>query len=180
MNILWNRSTRKDQKSFELKLKTACSERGVNLKDVGCGTSQILPIIVQSQMTQKESLIIIEQPEVHLHPKTQAELADFFSNIATDKNRFLIETHSDYLIERFRYHIANGDIQPEDLFIYYIEQDATSKSSKVTRIEINSKGQYLNMPQDYIANFRLKEMKNITSTILKNLTEKERKPAKRE
>ena len=73
----------KKQKNFEVKIKTKITDRGVNLTDVGCGTTQILPIIVQSLIAQKESLTLIEQPEIHLHPKVQAELANLFINVAT-------------------------------------------------------------------------------------------------
>ena len=162
-----------NQKVFEFKVKTQCSERGVNFKDVGCGISQILPIIVQSLMINDESLIVLEQPEVHLHPRTQAELADFFVENASINNRFLIETHSDYLIERIRYHVAKGDLKSNDVLIYYIEPDPATKSSRPIEVEINSMGQYRNLPKGYITNFRLKETKNMTNILLKNLSEKE-------
>jgi predicted ATPase len=167
------------QRSFEFKIKTACSDRGVNFKDVGCGTSQILPVIIQSLMAKEESLVMLEQPEVHLHPKTQAELADFFVNIASRNNRFLIETHSDYFIERLRYHVATGAFRSEDVLIYYIESDPIKKCSIPIKIEINSKGQYNDLPQGYITNFRLGETKRMTGVLLKNLNE-ENKPEKKQ
>jgi Uncharacterized conserved protein len=161
------------QRSFEFKLKTVNSKRGVNFKDVGCGTSQVLPIVVQSLMAKDESLVILEQPEVHLHPKTQAELADFFVEIASQNKRFLLETHSDYLIERLRFHVAKGHLRPEDLFIYYVDYNPQTISSEVIRVEINSHGQYVNLPKGYVTNFRVRETKNMTEAMLKNLNEKE-------
>lgn len=167
------------QGSFELKIKTRNSKLGVNYRDVGCGTSQILPIIVQSLMAKDESLVILEQPEAHLHPKAQAELADFFIKTASENKRFLIETHSDYLIERLRYYVANKQLRPEDLFIYYVGQNPTSASAEVSRIQISSDGQYLNLPDDYITKFRFIEMQNITKKTLQNLKEKENKYMKK-
>jgi predicted ATPase len=167
------------QGSFELKIKTRNSKLGVNYRDVGCGTSQILPIIVQSLMDKNESLVILEQPEAHLHPKAQAELADFFIKTASENKRFLIETHSDYLIERLRYYVANKQLRPEDLFIYYVGQNPTSASAEVSRIQISSDGQYLNLPDDYITKFRFIEMQNITKKTLQNLKEKENKYMKK-
>ena len=140
-----------------------------DVADIGCGTSQILPIVVQSLMPSKESLIIIEQPEVHLHPKVQADLADFFVNFASKDKKFLLETHSDYFIERIRYNIMNDAIKPEEVAIYYIEQNEFEKCSTIETININSKGQYSNLPEDYITNFRLKETKKMTKKLLESL-----------
>lgn len=158
------------QRSFEFKLKTKGAERGVNFKDVGCGICQILPVIVQSLMTKDESLVILEQPEVHLHPKTQADLADFFVEVASKNNRFLIETHSDFLIERLRYRVATEDLRFEDLAVYYIDHDNTTNSAKVTKIIINKQGQYQNIPPGYLTNFRMIETSNMTRKLLENLS----------
>ena len=157
------------EKNFQFLLKTKITDQGVNFADIGCGTSQILPIVVQSLMPSKESLIIIEQPEVHLHPKVQADLADFFVNFASKDKKFLLETHSDYFIERIRYNIMNDAIKPEEVAIYYIEQNEFEKCSTIETININSKGQYSNLPEDYITNFRLKETKKMTKKLLESL-----------
>jgi predicted ATPase len=165
---------RKDkQRNFEFKLKSHFAERGINFKDMGCGTSQLLPIIVQSLMNKDESLVILEQPEVHLHPKTQAELADFFTDIASNDHRFLIETHSDYFIERLRYHIATGKFRSKDVILYYVDYDLAKKCSVALQFKINSEGQYVNLPDGYMLNFRLEETRNMTNVLLKNLSEKE-------
>ena len=162
-------SSSNGEKNFRFIVKTKIADNGVNFADVGCGTSQILPIIVQSLMPHEESLIIIEQPEVHLHPKVQADLADFFIKAASKKKKFLLETHSDYFIERIRYNIMTGDIRTEDVAIYYIEQNEAEKCSTITTININSNGQYSNLPDDYITNFRLKETRKITKKLLETL-----------
>ena len=91
-------------------------------------------------------------------------------NIASKNHRFLIETHSDYFIERVRYHVAKGDIQSENVIIYYIEPNQDTKNSEPVEIELNSKGQYHNLPNGYITNFRIKETKNMTDVMLKNLS----------
>ena len=162
-------SSSNGEKNFGFIVKTKIADKGVNFADVGCGTSQILPIIVQSLMPHEESLIIIEQPEVHLHPKVQADLADFFIKAASKNKKFLLETHSDYFIERIRYNIMTGDIHTEDVAIYYIEQNEAEKCSTITTININSNGQYSNLPDDYITNFRLKETRKITKKLLETL-----------
>ena len=184
-----------NKKSFELKLLTDNTISPVNFADVGCGTSQILPIIVQLLIPRINSMLIFEQPETHLHPKVQAELASLLVDLLKgkigflpekpidpdglsasklkNKTKYLIETHSDYFIERIRYHIAKGDISTDDVFIYYIEPDEVKRGSKPIKIQINSKGQYYNIPQGYSTNFRMKETKNMTDILLKNLSENE-------
>lgn len=159
----------KAEKNIQFLVKTKITDKGVNFADIGCGTSQILPIIVQSLITKNDSIIIIEQPEVHLHPKVQADLADFFVNVSSKNKKFILETHSDYFIERIRYNIMNGDIKTENVAIYYIEQNEDEKCSTIETININSKGQYSNLPEDYITNFRLKEIQKMTKKLLENL-----------
>ena len=158
-----------NEKNFEFRIKTKITNDEVNFADIGFGTSQILPIIVQSSMSNKESLVIIEQPELHLHPRVQASLADFFVKLATKKQKFLLETHSDYLLERLRYNIIEKNILTEDVAIYYIEQSEAEKCSTITKININSNGQYSNLPEHYITNFKFEETRMITRKILENL-----------
>ena len=77
------------------------NERGVTIsvRDVGFGVSQVLPVIVQSTLS-KGNVILIEQPELHLHPRLQAELGSLFARCIEEPqhNQFIIETHSEHLI----------------------------------------------------------------------------------
>lgn len=158
------------QKSFEFKLSTDIAKDGVNFRDVGCGTSQILPLLVQALYSQGESMIIIEQPEVHLHPKVQADFASLLVDIIKSKKiKFLIETHSEYLIERIRTCIMKDPKLANDVVIYYVEQKETKKQSEITKIEINSNGQYSPLPDGYLINFRLKEIDTQMDLMLDNL-----------
>lgn len=92
-----------------------------SLLDVGYGVSQCLPILVDV-ITSTETQFILQQPEVHLHPKAQAELASFFiQSKESSNNRFLIETHSDYIIDRVRINVRQGLIPAEDVSIIYFE-----------------------------------------------------------
>ena len=109
---------------FQLKFKV----RGpnANIIDVGYGVSQILPILVHVLGTppglQKATYFLLQQPEVHLHPRAQAELSSLFTTLATQENRsFIIETHSDYMIDRARIEIRKGNISPESVSLIYFE-----------------------------------------------------------
>jgi predicted ATPase len=135
---------------FALRL---CDNTGVNvgLTDVGFGLSQVLPVIVQS-VASKNKIILIEQPEYHLHPKLQAELGDMFIEAALggQRNTFLIETHSEHLILRILRRIretAEGTlpegvtpIKPEHVSVVYIQPG--DQGSRVISIPINDEGEF--------------------------------------
>lgn len=72
----------------------------VNIADVGFGISQVFPIVLEGLRMEQDSLLILEQPEIHLHPKLQMQIADFIIAAASAKKNFLIETHSDHFINR--------------------------------------------------------------------------------
>ncbi|MCT4560550.1 MAG: AAA family ATPase [Crocinitomicaceae bacterium] len=121
----------------------------LDITDVGFGLSQILPIIVQGFLSEENSLTIIEQPEIHLHPKMQAELADLFIDMVRKKNEFddgkllLIETHSEYLLKRLRRRIAEGIISSDDVGIYFLHpKDKDNKSNRIEKIEISETGAF--------------------------------------
>ena len=97
-----------------------------NINDVGYGVSQILPILVRilsPNISRHEmSFSLLQQPEVHLHPKAQAEFSSLLVKLANKGNQsFIIETHSDYMIDRARIDIIRGNIRPEDVSLIYFE-----------------------------------------------------------
>jgi hypothetical protein len=89
-----------------LQVQTEGSNRFHDLTNVGVGVSQVLPIIVMALLAESPTILIFEQPELHLHPKVQARLADFFLSVALIGKQCLLETHSEYLIDRFRRRVA--------------------------------------------------------------------------
>jgi predicted ATPase len=97
----------KKEGTTQLQVKIAGS--GINLVDVGYGVSQVLPIIVDAIREPPRSTFLLQQPEVHLHPRAQAELGSFLGALAKQQQkRFIIETHSDYMIDRIRMDIRDG------------------------------------------------------------------------
>ncbi len=115
---------------FQLKFKV----RGPNsnIIDVGYGVSQILPILVNifDHLVSRHRIYrrrripfsLLQQPEVHLHPRAQAELSSLLATAASQgRQSFIIETHSDYMIDRARIEIRKGNIRPEDVSLIYIE-----------------------------------------------------------
>jgi hypothetical protein len=94
-----------------------------NLADVGFGVSQVLPIIAEIVTAPRNSLVLIEQPELHLHPETQGELASVMIRLAQrTSTSLLIESHSENILLRIRRAVATGDIDPRDVSIFVTDQ----------------------------------------------------------
>lgn len=138
---------------FEILIKKG--EKSFKISSVGYGVSQILPILVDLLVFDKE-IIMIQQPEVHLHPKAQAAFGDFLYQITLNnkKRRFIIETHSDYLIDRFRYacNKAEDKISSEILFT---KNDGFNNA--IQTIPINLDGKYADVDMADYRDFFLTE-----------------------
>ena len=112
---------------FQLQVKVR-SGPNANIMDVGYGVSQSLPILVDvlagAESDRRKNggrVFLLQQPEVHLHPRGQAELASLFIEASRSGSRFLIETHSDYIVDRVRISVRNGSLQSDDVSILYFE-----------------------------------------------------------
>jgi len=97
----------------------------VNIRHVGFGISQILPIVVQGLLTPKNGTFIIEQPEIHLHPKVQSLIYDFLYSLTLNKRSIIVETHSSHLITRMRRRIAedSSDLMDDQISLTFIEDN---------------------------------------------------------
>lgn len=112
-----------------------------DLYHVGFGTKQLLPIIIESVNSPKGSTLILEEPETHIHPRAQANLSDLFVDTALkDDKRFIIETHSIFLVTELQILIAEGIIKNTDVAIYYFDQD--ENGSKAREMELTENGQF--------------------------------------
>lgn len=110
------------------------------LSDMGFGVSQVAPVVCELAL-RKRRLILVEQPEVHLHPKAQTELGDLLiDSIIENKNQILVETHSANLIERLRRRIREGKISYNDVNIIYLK--SSKKGSKVISIGFEENGNF--------------------------------------
>ncbi len=130
---------------FQLRIKV----RGpsTNLMDVGYGVSQVLPILVRI-FTEQHATFLLQQPEVHLHPRGQVELASLLVDInRTHGNSFVIETHSDYMIDRIRIEILNGNIKPDDVSLIYLEP--FGNRVKTHNISFDAQANMMNVPEGY-------------------------------
>ena len=146
---------------FQLKFKIR-NAQPTNLIDVGYGVSQILPILVRIMRADEHSVpnlnntFLMQQPEVHLHPKAQAALTSLLAKLTKQKNNtFIIETHSDYMIDRARIEIRQGNIKPEDVSLIYLE--AQGKDVEVYNLRFDKQANFKNDPPKSYRDFFLEE-----------------------
>jgi hypothetical protein len=132
-------------------------EVDVGLSDVGFGISQILPFIVQC-LAAHHQVISIEQPEVHIHPKLQADLGDLLAESIRDpyENQFLIETHSEHLILRLQKLVRHGKLKPEDLSVIFVSRD--ENGSVAQRLRVDEDGDFIDDWPDGFFPERLREL----------------------
>lgn len=119
----------------------------VNLSSVGFGVSQIAPVIVQGFLSRPNSAMVIEQPEIHLHPSAQADLGDLFIQFLEDKKQMFIETHSQHLLYRLLRRIAEGVLPPSELRVYVVSR--TSKGSHIEKLNLDDRGRITNWPMGF-------------------------------
>mgnify|MGYP000177610174 CR=1 FL=1 len=124
-------------KDYPFELRVKYGRLSMNLTNVGYGVSQVLPLIVEL-LISKNQTFAIEQPEVHLHPRAQAAFGSFIHDIVTkNKNRLIIETHSDFLINRFRYMVSKSHKRINAQILYFIRN---GQGTHVYELPINNKG----------------------------------------
>jgi hypothetical protein len=126
----------------------------VLITDVGFGISQVLPVLVQSYYAPRNSTILLEQPELHLHPSVQKGLADFFITAAFAREdgvprstQFLIESHSEHFLRRLQRRIAEEKLRPEDVALYFCE--TTASGSAIRELEVDLFGDIRDWPKDF-------------------------------
>jgi predicted ATPase len=134
----------------ELKVGLPNSDSLHDLTHVGVGVSQVLPILVMCLLADTDSTMVFEQPELHLHPKVQTLLGDFFLSMALCNKQCIVETHSEYFIDRLRFRIAAAAPENElnsQTKIYFVEKP--SQSSSFREVVINEYGAISDWPEGF-------------------------------
>ena len=144
-------------KQYEIVVEATGTGVKTNLPDVGFGVSQVLPVIVESFYAEPDSTIVIEQPELHLHPRVQAFLADLFVEAIhareSGKDRriqFLIESHSEHFIYRLQRLIAEGAVEPNEVALYFCRSGL--EGSLIEPLQLDGDGDIVNWPENFFGN----------------------------
>ena len=149
------------QRHFEIRVVNYHSGESENLADVSYGCSQVLPILVAGLRAPEGGTLIIEQPEIHLHPKAQAELGSFLYDLSKRELQLFIETHSEHLLLRLQSHIAKGEIRAEDVSVYYVYGDTKEERKKAVYLPIGKDGIFVEeWPEGFFPE-RLREAKRL-------------------
>lgn len=134
---------------FEVKVRKSPNSAEVLLTDIGFGVSQILPVLVLCFYVPERSRIILEQPEIHLHPSVQAGLADVFIDAWEQREvQILFESHSEHLLLRLQRRIAEGKIDKDDVGLFFCSTDENGVSC-LSQLEIDQYGNISNWPKDF-------------------------------
>lgn len=133
---------------WQAKVVTRAGSSEVLLTDVGFGVSQVLPVVTLLLYVPEGSTVILEQPEIHLHPLAQAGLADVIIHAATHRKvQVILESHSEHLLLRLQRRIAEAALQADDIRLYFC--DGAGGRSTLTTLQLDLLGQILNWPQHF-------------------------------
>jgi hypothetical protein len=142
------------RKEYEVLVRTRSGLPEVRLTDVGFGVSQVLPVIVESLYVPPKSIVIFEQPEIHLHPRVQADLADMFIDAIHAREdgvsrevQFIIESHSEHFLRRLQRRLAEEKLKPEEAALYFV--DTVGESAQIRELDIDMFGNIRNGPVDF-------------------------------
>jgi predicted ATPase len=133
---------------FEVLVKPINSNGLSALNDVGSGISAFMPIIVADLQLSDDSTLFVAEPEIHLHPSIQSKFGDYIIDKinTTDKN-YVIETHSEYFLNKIRLAIVKGELKKEDVKVYFLEN--TGEDTEVYDIDFRKNGGIRNAPQSF-------------------------------
>ena len=119
-----------------------------NLRDVGIGVSQVLPVLVLAYFAPSGSTIILEEPEIHLHPLAQSVLAELFVEVSRQRKvQFIVETHSEHLFRRLQTLVAREKVANDAVAMYFVERKG--KSAHLRELLLDKYGRVGDWPKDF-------------------------------
>lgn len=138
----------KDSNLYKVQVKRDAKSAPVLITDVGFGVSQFLPVLVLLYYVPENSIVLLEQPEIHLHPAVQSGLADVIINAVETRNiQVIVESHSEHLLRRLQRRTAENKITNTDISLYFSETQ--QGKSKITQLQLNLFGEIENWPNDF-------------------------------
>ncbi|SEL03003.1 AAA ATPase domain-containing protein [Stigmatella aurantiaca] len=139
---------------YRIMVRTPGNHRQVNLADVGFGVSQVLPVLVQLLCAEPDTSLIFEQPEIHLHPKVQSELADLFIETLRMRQKgrprniqCLVESHSEHFLRRLQLRIADKTLTPDQVALYFCNPGP--EGSTIEELQVDKYGRIANWPENF-------------------------------
>ena len=136
------------RKEYEFRVKTSSTSSEVLITDVGFGVSQILPVLVLCYYAPEHSTVLLEQPEIHLHPSIQADLADVLIDVVKERYvQIIVESHSEHLLRRLQRRIAENQLSPDRTAFYFCHQE--NGVSGIEKLHVDLFGNVTNWPEGF-------------------------------
>lgn len=161
------------RKEYEVLIKTGAKSPEVKITDIGFGVSQVLPALVQAFYCPPHSTVWMEQPEIHLHPQVQAELADVFISAIQARQdsverhvQLIVESHSEHFLNRLQRRVAEGVLTPDDVAVYFCRR--SSAGAELEPLRLNLFGDIENWPENFFGD----EMADIAARTLAAMNRK--------
>lgn len=153
-----------DSNLYRVRVQRTPTSASVLITDVGFGVSQILPALVLCFYVPEGSTIVLEQPEIHLHPSVQAGLADVFIDAVKRRNvQIIFESHSEHLLRRLQRRVAEEEVAPESTALYFCQMN--DGQSELTPLKVDIFGNIENWPKDFFGD-ELGEMAAMTTAAM--------------
>ncbi len=149
----FQRTGPRNDRNYEMRIQKSPNSVKVTLADIGYGVAQFLPVLVLCYYVPVGSTLILEEPGTHLHPKAQADLADLLIEVITERNlQILVESHSEHLLTRLQFRIAEERISANDTSLYFCENE--NGISNLKPLEIDDLGNIKNWPKNFFGDVR--------------------------
>lgn len=139
---------------YEVLVRTHPGSPEARLTDVGFGVSQVLPALVQAFYAPPGATVWMEQPEIHLHPMAQSNLADVFIGAIEAHEgggprgvQLVVETHSEHFLTRLQRRIAERRVSPADVAVYFVRNDRGG--AELETLQLDASGEILNWPENF-------------------------------
>ena len=133
---------------YRAMVKTDRMSSEVSLTDVGVGVSQVLPVLVLLFYIPEGSVVIMEQPEIHLHPSVQSELADVILTATRTRDiQVIVESHSEHMLRRFQRRIAEESVSVGDVRLYFTSM--SNGAAQLSDLNLNEWGEIQNWPENF-------------------------------
>lgn len=148
MKVAQELEVRQQGRSSRYELVVHRDDVACNLRDVGIGVSQVLPVLVLAYFAPPGSTIILEEPEIHLHPLAQSVLAELFVEVSRQRKvQFIVETHSEHLFRRLQTLVAGRKVANDAVAMYFVERKG--KSAHLRELVLDEYGRVGNWPKDF-------------------------------
>ena len=155
---------------YRTSVTTHRKSSNVMLTDIGVGVSQVLPALVLLYYVPEGSIVLLEQPEIHLHPSVQSGLADLILTVAkTRQLQVIVESHSEHLLRRFQRRVAEETVASKDVKLYFASM-STEGTAQLHDLELNQWGEIMNWPENFFGD----ELSEISATRVAGLKRKAR------